>query len=407
VSGSWLELFAVRRDWHGSCDFAVRATDRVGRSSLSNTFTVIVNPVNDPPRFINLPIIDVTEDQEFRFDITPYIDDVDNAPGELRISLSSPNAIVEGHIITFHYSTEIGTDRINISLTDGQATVYMMLEVRVAPVNDPPLALPVPDLITNEDSPLSVDLTAFAKDEEDAPGNLRWRVEEVPAELMSITIDSRNILTLTPQLDASGSCVIRLVVRDTGGAESPANVRVTVIPVNDPPVIGAIPDVVVKVNVPYRLDIRPFVSDVDNAMSELRVGVSSQYANVSGFLITFRYPDDQSLDREVVRINVSDGQATVQRAVLFQLRFPPAFTGTLDIITIGAKKAMSIDLTRYVNDREDGPSGLRWAILKGDPELLDAGIDGNGRLTVRSLKNKAAATSIDITVSHGAKDGRG
>jgi len=399
VEGSWLDLLAVRKDWCGSCDFSVRATDRGGISNVSNYFTVTVTAVNDPPRFLDLPFIEVTEDKDFRFDITRYIDDIDNGLDQLRLSVASPNAFVEGRIITLHYLTEVATDWVNLSLTDGQATVFSLLEVRVIPVNDPPVVLPVPDLVTNEDASLKLDLTTFAGDEEDAPDGLRWRAEEVPPGLMRITIDDRNVLSLSPLPDASGSCVLRLVVRDSAGAESSLNVSVTIVPVNDPPVIGPIPDVAVKVDLPYQFDLRPYVSDVDNVMSELRVTVGSQYVNISGLLLTFRYPDDESLDREFVRISVSDGRATAYRDIAVALRFPPVFTGEPGVITVGARKAVSVDLTRYVNDREDGPSGLRWALGRVDPAMLEASIDGNGRLTVRSLDGGLATTSFEVRVT--------
>ena len=45
------------------------------------------------------------------------------------LGLMSAYATVEGLVITFYYPREIGTDRINLSLTDGQWTVYTMLEV--------------------------------------------------------------------------------------------------------------------------------------------------------------------------------------------------------------------------------------------------------------------------------------
>jgi len=396
VEGHWLDLSAVRRDWYGSCALSVRATDSGGMSTVSSNFTVTVTPVNDPPSLLVLPFLEVTEDMDFWFDITPYIEDVDNGLDQLRLSVASPYAIVEGHMLTLRYPTEVGTDRLNLSLSDGEATVFTTLEVRVAPVNDGPVALPVPDLVTNEDTPLSLDLTPFALDEEEAPEGLHWRAEGVPRDLLDISIDDRNRLSLSPLRDASGNGAIRLVVLDSYGAESSVNVNVKVVPVNDPPLINAIPDQAVNVNVSFQLDIRPYVSDVDNAISGLRVTAGSPYVTVSGLVLTFKYPVDERLGREVVRIEVSDGQATAVRDIAVGLRFPPALTGDPGILAVEARKVVSVELARYINDREDGPSGLRWALGGFDGTMLEASMDGNGRLTIRSLGGGPASTFIEV-----------
>jgi len=360
---------------------------------------VTVTPVNDPPVFLELPFLEVTEDQDFRFDLTPYIDDVDDGRDGLRLTVASPYAIIEGRMLTLRYTTEVGTDLINLSLSDGEATVSILLQIRVVPVNDGPVALPVPDLVTNEDTPLTLDLSAFAQDEEDGPDLLRWRAEGVPPDLLAISIDDQNRLSLSPLRDASGGGAITLVVRDTDGAESSVKVKVKVVPINDPPVISAIPDQAVKVNVSTQLDLRPYVSDVDNAISGLRVTAGSPYAAVLGLVITFKYPVDEVLGREVVRLEVSDGQAAAFRDITVELRFPPAFTGDPGIVTVGARKVVSVDLVRYVYDREDWPSGLKWALGSFDGTLLEAGIDGNGRLTVRSLGGGPASTSVEVRVT--------
>jgi hypothetical protein len=398
VNGSRLDLFAVRRDWSGSCDFTVRATDRGGISALSNSFTVTVAPVNDPPRFVSLPAVDATEDRPFRLDLAPYIADVDNRPDELGISTDSPNAVVEGHIITLLYTVETGTDRVRLRLSDGQATVSTELEVRVAPVNDPPRARPLPELVTDEDCPLVLDLSPYAADEEDAPGALAWRIAQDPSGPAGASIEGGRLLRLSPAPDASGTCLMVLAVRDSGGRECLANLSVRVLPVNDPPVLKAIPEQAVKVNTSFQLDLRPFVSDVDNALSDLRVTADSRHASVFGLLVTFRYPADETLDREVVAITVSDGRGSARGEVPVALRFPPSFSGGPGVLTVRAGRSATADLSRYAGDREDGPAGLRWSVGGVDQSLLEASVDPAGRLTVRSLGRREAATSFEVAV---------
>ena len=183
VDGHWLNLFSMAKDWFGSKKVVVRATDYGGIPLDSNNFTTSVTPVNDAPFFKDIPTIEVTEDQTYRFDLSVYLDDVDSSLGQMRVNIISSYATLDGFNITFLYPRGIGTDSINISMSDGYITVYKVVGIAIASVNDVPVTLPMPGLTTNEDTKLTLDLTPFAMDEEDLPTQLVWRVENVPVEL--------------------------------------------------------------------------------------------------------------------------------------------------------------------------------------------------------------------------------
>jgi len=399
IDGRWLDLRSMKADWHGTCDFRVRATDRGGISGLSNTFRVTVTAVNDAPFFTGLPVLNVTEDSDFRFDISPYVGDIDNGPDQLGLSVRSPHAVVEGHNITLHYSTEVGTDLLAIALTDGRLSAEATLEIRVIAVNDPPLALPVPDLRTAEDTVLELDLTPYGADEEDAPARLRWSVEGAGEGPYDVIVDGQNLLRLVPRPDASGEGVLVLAVSDTSNATSFVTVGVRVDPVNDPPAIKGLPEAVVKAGTPLKVDVKPYLSDVDSPPGSLRISVESERASVSGLVITLAYPRDERLGSETIGITVSDGQATGRGALSVRLLFPPLFTGAPDSISVPAGGSVLQDLSRFVFDREDGTSGLSWSLDRPDPGLLDARIDGNGLLSARSVGRDAAATNLTVTVT--------
>jgi hypothetical protein len=398
MDGSWLDLYSRTPDWNGVRKIAVRVTDKGGISMLSNNFTVTVTPVNDPPFFLPLPVVTVTEDESYTFDMGPYVDDVDNPVGQLTIFFSSPYATVEGQNITFLYPREIGSDRLNISLTDGMATLYAWLDVNITAVDDAPVTLALPALITNEDTNLSMDLTLFANDEEDLPSLLKWRAEDVPTDLFGVNIDERNMMRITPVPDKSGEGSMLLVVRDPRGNEARVNLTVRVLSVNDAPVIAGVPNLTLAVNTMYKLDVKPYVRDRDNDLSELRVTVNSVYASVSGFVITFEYPNEEGLESDTVRILVSDGKATGHQDVTVFLKFPPTYTETIGEISVEIGKDATVDLTRYVYDREDGPAGLKWSVTRVDKSLIDVSVDSTGQLKVRS-KEKTGSNDIQLTVT--------
>jgi len=401
VDGHWVDFYTMSEEWYGKREFKVRVTDKGGISMESNNFTVSVTSVNDPPFFLPIPMIVVTEDQIRTFDLSSYIGDPDTQAEQLKLGLMSTYATVEGLVLTLNYPRELGSiDRLNISLTDGQWTVYTLVDVKVTPVNDRPTTLPMPDLTTNEDTLLVLDLSPFAMDEEDAPGQLVWRAENVPLDLLNVSIDEMNLMTITPLPDLSGDARFILIVRDRAGAEAMVNLTVKVLPVNDPPMIKGVPNILVKVNVPYKLDVRQYISDPDSDVStQVRLSTNSLFASVAGFVITFQYPNDESLEGEVVRLTVSDGRATGHQDITVTLSFPPAFTDPISSLSVEATKEIVVDLTRHVNDREDGPGGLKWAASRVDKTLITVSVDTNGSMKIRSVGERTGATEFIITVT--------
>jgi hypothetical protein len=401
VDGHWVDFYAVTPEWFGKREFKARVTDKGGISMESNNFTVSVSAVNDPPFFLPIPVVTVTEDQPRTVDMAEYIGDPDTQVNQLRLGLLSTYVTVEGTLLTFSYPRELaGPDRINISLTDGQWTVYTLLEVKVTSVNDRPETRPVPALTTNEDTKLVLDLTPFASDEEDTPAQLVWRAQNVPTELLSVTIDERNMLTIMPVQDQYGDASFFLIVKDRGGLEAQVNLSVKVLPVNDPPVIKGLPNLTVRVNVPLKLDTRPNVTDVDSDVStQVRITTNSLYASVQGFTITFLYPNDESLDSEVVRITASDGRASGHQDITVTLSFPPTYTEPIGTQSVEATKEVLVDLTRHFNDREDGASGLRWTYTRVDSTLIKITVDANGTMRIRSVSEKTGATEFNITAT--------
>ncbi|MEM4728231.1 MAG: hypothetical protein QXH42_00510 [Thermoplasmata archaeon] len=402
VNGTWLSVYSGTRDWYGTRRIGVRATDRGGVFTDSELINVTIAPVNDPPYFAELPVVNVTEDTFYTFDLGPFVGDVDNNPGQLRLTMTSLYAQVEGLNITFHYPIDIGGESINLTLSDGSATANGVLEVKIRGVNDRPVTLPIPPLTTNEDTNLTLDLAPFAFDEEDAPSALRWRAENIPAELLTVEIDENNTLRIYPLPNLSGEGTMLLIVRDTGGLEAMVNLTLKVLSVNDPPVIAPIPPQTVRVGVPLTLDLRPFVSDVDNEPSQLRVMVSTIYASVQGFTVTFNYPHDENLEKELVRITVSDGKAAGHVDIQILLSFPPSFIEAIGELRVEVGREVQIDLTMYANDREDGQFGLRFNVTGVDRGLLEVSIDANGLMRVKSLGKTGRD---DITVSVTDSDG--
>jgi hypothetical protein len=184
-------------DFHGVDSFAIIADD--GQATSSFTVQVTVLPVNDAPV---IQAFSLTTNEDTAIDFVAQTSDVDGDAVSVSRSRYEPAD-------DFH-----GVDSFVIIADDGQATSSFTVQVTVLPVNDPPVITPF-SLTTDEDTP-----SHFTAQTSDIDGDL-------------ITVD-RN--SYTPAADFHGSDSFVIIATD-GQATSSFTVQVTVLPVNDPPVI--------------------------------------------------------------------------------------------------------------------------------------------------------------------------
>ena len=79
--GDTLRLFSVK-DSSGTARVIVTATDD-SSATVSDTFNVTLNPVNDAPMVAEIPPILFDEDTTFSFDLDDFVTDADNDDSEL------------------------------------------------------------------------------------------------------------------------------------------------------------------------------------------------------------------------------------------------------------------------------------------------------------------------------------
>jgi hypothetical protein len=126
-----------------------------------------------------------------------------------------------------------GVNTIIYRICDNQgACAAGTVTITVTPVNDPPLAVDDPFPVTNEDSPLNINVLANDVDIDGDP--LTVLTTSTPASGIA-TINPDFTITYTPNAEFSGVDIFTYVISD-GILTDTATVTVTVIPVNDPPV---------------------------------------------------------------------------------------------------------------------------------------------------------------------------
>ena len=98
------------------------------------------------------------------------------------------------------------------------------------PENRPPAISPaIPNLGTEGGRPLIIDLSDYATDDQDASGNLSWRLDRDDNPIFQAAVD-RHLLTIEPSQGTYGTAKITLTLVDSQDEAVSQTVRVTVTP---------------------------------------------------------------------------------------------------------------------------------------------------------------------------------
>jgi hypothetical protein len=289
-------------NWFGEELIIFTATDKSG-AVAQDAVLVTVTPVNDPPTIQGLPLITIRYAEEYRFDVTPYVSDIDNPIEELIISCSEPdNTTIEGRTIVFLFPVKVTVD-ITVTVSDGQLQASDDMRVKVTD-NRPPVTTGLPDIFFYEDQsyPSAFDLDDYFTDPD--VGDLIYFYNQTQ-NFVLVAIDASNLVSFSSTENWSGQQVIVFRAVDEESAIVEDSIIVTVIPVNDAPVIFPIPRQVGQRNKPWILNVGPYIYDSDNVTGDLTIQVDSEYVTAVGHYLIFNCESDISLDE--VETIVSDG----------------------------------------------------------------------------------------------------
>jgi hypothetical protein len=171
----------------------------------------------------------------------------------------------KSHVVTFQaLPTFKGYEDITFTVSYGEG-IRASDTMRVT-VNSPPriLRTALPDTIRIHEDTLepALDLKKAAEDPDDPYTSLRWvfrpKAGKVTASVVSDTLFLKGIQ------DFNGLESLGIALYDQLGASDSLAVPVRVLPVNDPPVLKKLPDITMRRNQSFILDLAAYASDVDN-----------------------------------------------------------------------------------------------------------------------------------------------
>jgi VCBS repeat-containing protein len=294
-------------------EITITATDDgEGALTATQTFTIVVTPVNDAPTITSTAVTEATEDVAYTYEITT--EDID---GDLvtvsATGLPSWLTLTDNTLSGTPTEGEAGSE-ITITATDdgeGALTATQTFTIVVTPVNDALVAVADIATVSEDAATTSIDVIANDTSEEEDTLTLTL-VNTSGIGTVSINLDGVSV-DYTPSADFNGTEVITYTVSD-GTDTATGTLTVTVTPVNDAPVAIADTATVSEDTATTSIEVIANDTDVDSgdilsltSVSTSGTGIVS--INSDGFSVDYT-PSANFNGTEVITYTISDGTDT-------------------------------------------------------------------------------------------------
>ncbi len=336
------------------------------RSSVHNDVFCISDSVfsilSHPP-VVDLPdSLTFNEDEQLVFDMSPYVEDIDNDPITINVSGTvNVQAAIDDMDVTF-YSSENwnGVENISISFSDntpGSSPIIAVVTIIVLPIYDPPV-IELPDSFSfNEDGNLVIDMNQHAFH----PDNIPMVLTSSGSQNIIVCISGMTV-TLGAPADWNGSEQVTFTVDDNtvrsgrNGRRTTASdtVNIVVTPVNDSPMLTLPDSFTFEEDGSLLIDIALYSSDIDGNPLTLSVtGNQNITVQISGMNVTLgALPNWNGSEQITLTVNDNMGRAIASDVASIivtpvndapTINLPASFTFVEDGF-------LELDLSQYVDD---------------------------------------------------------
>lgn len=323
-------------NWFGPVDIRINASDALGNFAYTNEFTVNVTSVNDLPIWTSLPnkLLQEDVDNPMLINLSEYLSDADDSDANLTFGVATytNQAYMELYIYNKTYlgiRPKAGVYdfhsmvQATISCSDGKNVTTTPLSISIAAVNDAPMINhTVSTKVINEDnSDSSVELSYVFWDPEKDPLVYGF----APSSNFTVSVTTTGLVTLVPKPNWNGEEEITVFANDSK-AQTEYVLHVRVLPVNDPPVIGAQSTTTIKEGEwkeftvgATDIDNEPLVisNDIMDVIPGLVDQVSYFFNSTTGAVRLL--PDDKQVGDFDITFTVEDG-ALASDSVKFKLK---------------------------------------------------------------------------------------
>jgi hypothetical protein len=271
----WSSDFVARNTWSIVKNYTIRIQVRDDDGGFgTDTARMNITKRKVSPVIQNLGSRQIRHETPFPIDLSSYITDEDTPLSELVVWTSDiQNISISGLVIYLIYpNSSINTDvSVEVFVTDGTFIDSEFLTVLIRE-NYPPTLQNIGQIENmsqiqfNEDEEANevFNLNNFFND--DDPGDvLTFEIYNEEPNLR-VTIDSNGLVSFSGKRDWAGNATVRFGARDPSDAYAEFGVFVTVVPINDPPIIRSQLGFTTleKGNRTWAINLWDYFYDVDN-----------------------------------------------------------------------------------------------------------------------------------------------
>jgi hypothetical protein len=327
----------------------------------SQQLWINITPVNDPPTIYGLPDLILHYDDPYTFNYKPYVNDIETPVDDLLLSIfdgfGSDYTKINGLNITYNYPKSMVNNKIYVTVyvSDSDATVQDVLAIKITSDYVPELMKKLPDVILYEGKEeLNIfDLDDYFTDPDHDVIYFSYGYSHV-----SIRIKSDHTVDIIAKSEWYGSEFVTFRATDPLGALAEDMIKVTVLPVNDPPIISGVPDLMVRYSYDFEFDLTTYVHDNDNPIEGLLIFTSDpDHIRVdpqNNLVIILNYPLEYLGQSIVIRLIVSDGINSSYQDINVSIseNYPPELFNPLpDIVFLEDEPLINaLDLNNYFMD---------------------------------------------------------
>ena len=400
--------------WSGTEKIKIEVTDPEG-AHAAQQITYEVVPVNDPPVVKHIAGQRIKEKERFEIvDLSKAAEDPDNKPSELRWTVTGNKDLkvdIKGsraQILTPNPNW-FGKETLTFTVKDiAGASASAKATFEVTPVNDPPTLKPVQPFVIEEKKAFApVDFSKMVNDPDNSLEELTWTLDnEVPnvkgkrgkggpavKHEINFMINEKGLLQAeTPNPYWNGMETVTVNVFDPAGEKASVQVKFTVKPVNDPPVVKKIPDQETLQGSTFKpIKLDQYVSDPDHKNTEIRwaaAGAKNLAVQINGSREAIVKPKKADwFGEETIIFTAKDPAGASDKAMVkFTVKHVNAAPIMRDIPDATIKEDDNngvlavIKLDQYARDKDHRFDELKWSFT------------GNKFLEVKYDKYKKTAT---------------
>ena len=406
-------------DFFGIDTLTVTATDAFGLSH-SDAGIIEITAVNDAPVLLLSDSLSFAEDETLRVDMKTVVSDVDDAFANLQWTFTPSSGLsrrytsATGFLELWANANINGNFSLTVRVQDvAEDSATKTVAIAITAKNDAP-KMALRDTSLLQGGKITVNLAAVSSDIDDAVSSLRWAF--VADSLMSVAISSSGLATITPAAAFSGVRNLVFTVSDPSATTSRDTLQLTVLRVNQPPVLSGLPDTLIAPGDTLRIDLARYGSDPDDAVSTLIWSISGQtklQSQLSATSLRLVAPAGSDSYSESINVRVFDLLGfSAQDTFLVQVeKARPPIAGVPDL-RFEAGRLLAFDLSPYlsrdITSLVAGANDSLQIVIDGAKNTLtlsaNAGFKGHTTLVLQAgnARGEASTDTVGVEVANPA-----